>query len=285
MNKRQLVRIRAGTSIVELIVALVLMGILGLAATKAFVSQARFTDQQSKLRFARAVTRGSVNLLMAEARMVQTDTGIVAASSASGASSITLRVPVAMGLVCGTTAGGTVLSMMPTDSVMLASAALSGYAYRTSTGVYTYTEGSTTVTSAGAATCTAASVDTVKNGRVITVSPAFPGTVTVGRPAFLYQRVRYWFGNSSAIAGRTGLWRTLEATNKSEEIVAPFDTASRFRFYRNNNDTSDVTVPPLTEIRGIELVLTATSERNRYGKSTPEKSALRTAVFFVNRIN
>jgi type II secretory pathway pseudopilin PulG len=285
MKKRQLVRTRAGVGIAELIVALVIMGILGLAATKAFVSQARFTDQESKLRFARAVTRGSVNLLMAEARMVQTDTGVVAASSASGASSITLRVPVAMGLVCGTSVGGTVLSMMPTDSVMLAGAALSGYAYRTISGVYTYTEGATTVTSAGAATCAAASVTTVANGRVINVAPAFPGSVPVGTPAFLYQRVRYWFGNSSAMAGRTGLWRTLEATNTSEEIVAPFDTSSRFRFYRNDNDTSDVTVPPLTEIRGIELVLTGTSERNRYGRSTPEKSTLRTAVFFVNRIN
>ena len=285
MKKRHLVRVRAGAGIAELIVALVLMGILGLAATKAFVSQARFTDQESKLRFARAVTRGSVTLLMAEARMVQTDTGVVAASSASGASSITLRVPVAMGLVCGAVAGGTVLSMMPTDSVMLATAALSGYAYRTSTGVLKYPVGSTTVLSSGAGVCTAANVTTVANGRVITVSPAFPAGVAVATPAFLYQRVKYWFGNSGAMPGRNGLWRTLEATNTSEEIVAPFDTTSRFRFYRNNNDTSDVTVPPLTEIRGIELVLTGTSERNRYGRTTPEKSTIRTAVFFVNRIN
>jgi hypothetical protein len=285
MKERQLVRRRAGAGIAELIVALVIMGILGLAATKAFLSQARFTDQTSKLRFARAVTRGSINFLMAETRMVQTDTGVVAASAASGASSITLRVPVAMGIVCGTAAGVTVLSMMPTDSVMLASAALSGYAYRTSDGVYKYTEGSTTVTSAGAAVCTGANITTVANGRVITVSPGFPASVAVATPAFLYQRVKYWFGNSSAMAGRTGLWRTLEATNTSEEIVAPFDTSSRFRFYHNNNDTSDVTVPPLTEIKGIELVLTGTSVNNRYGRTTPEKSTLRTAIFFVNRIN
>ena len=283
--KKRLVRHRAGMGIVELIVALMLMGIFGLAATKAFVSQARFSDQETKLRFARAVTRGSVNLLMAEARMVQTDTGVVAASSASGASSITLRVPVAMGIVCGTVPGATVLSMMPTDSVMLAGAAVSGYAYRTDAGVYTYTEGPTTVVSIGAPVCTAANVTTVANGRVITVSPGFPAGVAVGTPAFLYQRVKYWFGNSSAMTGRTGLWQTLEATNTSEEIVAPFDSSSRFRFYRNDNDTSDVTVPPLTEIRGIELVLTGTSDRNRFGKATPEKASIRTAVFFVNRIN
>jgi type II secretory pathway pseudopilin PulG len=285
VKKRPLVRSRAGIGIAELIVALVLMGILGLAATKAFVSQARFTDQQSKLRFARAVARGSVNFLMAEARMVQTDTGVASASSASGASSITLRIPVAMGLICGTTASGTVLSVMPTDSVMLASAAISGSAYRTGAGVFKYTEGATTVTSAGAATCTAATITTVTNGRVITVSPGFPGAPSVGTPAFIYQRVKYWFGNSLALTGRTGLWRTLEATNTSEEIAAPFDTTSRFRFYRNNNDTSDVTVPPLTEIRGIELVLTGMSEKSRFGKTTPEKATLRTAIFFVNRIN
>ena len=87
------------------------------------------------------------------------------------------------------------------------------------------------------------------------------------------------------LPGRVGLWRTLEATGSTEELAAPFDSVSRFRFYRNANDTSDVAIPPLTEISGVELVLTGASEKPRFGKSSPETAPLRTAVFFTNRLN
>ena len=87
------------------------------------------------------------------------------------------------------------------------------------------------------------------------------------------------------IPGRLGLWRTVEATGATEEVAAPFQMTSRFRFYRNNNDTSDVVVPPLNEITGVELVLNGASEKPRFDKTIPETAPLNTAVFFVNRIN
>ena len=68
-------------------------------------------------------------------------------------------------------------------------------------------------------------------------------------------------------------------------VNATFDTSSRIRFFRNNNDTSDVTVPTLTQITGIEFVLTGASEKTRYGKTTPETATLRTGAFFSNRTN
>ncbi|HJU75148.1 MAG TPA: hypothetical protein VJ717_15510, partial [Gemmatimonadaceae bacterium] len=210
--------------------------------------------------------------------------GVAAASSASGASSITVRVPIAMGLVCGATGGGAVLSLTPTDSLVVAGSAASGYAYRDVNGTYDYTEGAITITAGGAATCAAANITTLPGGRVVTVTP-FPAPVSVGRPAFLYQRVRFAFAPSTTIPGRVGLWRTLEATGFTEEVAAPFDSASRFRFYRNANDTSDVVVPPLNEISGVELVLTGASETPRFGGTTPEVARLRTAVFFINRAN
>ena len=284
MTRRRLVRPRVGIGIPELIVGLVISGIVGIAIVKASLSQTRFADMQHKRRFARSVSRAPMNLLMSEMRMVDNAGGVAAASAASGASSITVRVPIAMGLVCGQAGGGTVLSMTPTDSLVLAGAAISGYAYRGTNGSYTYTEGAVTVTSAGAATCTAANITTLPNGRIVTVTP-FPGPVTPGRPAFVYQRVRFAFAPSAQLPGRLGIWRTLEATGVTEELAAPFDNASRFRFYRNANDTSDVAVPPLTEISGVELELSGASEQPRFGKSTPEVSSLRTGIFFVNRIN
>ena len=122
-------------------------------------------------------------------------------------------------------------------------------------------------------------------GRVVTVAPLFPPAAVAGTPAFIYQRVRFSFGPSAIFPGRVGMWRTLEATGVTEELAAPFDSSSRFRFYRNSNDTSDVAVPPLNEINGIEFVLSGSSDRPRFGKSKPETEFFRTSVFFTNRLN
>jgi prepilin-type N-terminal cleavage/methylation domain-containing protein len=285
MTRRRIVRPRRGVGLPELLVGLVIMGIIGTAAVRTFVSQTRLADLQHKRLAARTVSRASLNLLLSDMRMVETGSGVAAASAAAGASSITLRIPIAMGIVCGTSAGTTVISMMPTDSVILATAALSGHAYRTAAGTYTYMEGAVTVGAGSVPTCTGAGITTVTGGRIISVTPTLPAAADAGTPVFLYQRVRYGFAPSAAFSGRVGLWRTLEATNVSEEVAAPFDTSSRFRFYRNTNDTSDVALPPLNEIMGIEFVSAGASETSRYGRSTPETAVLRTGVFFTNRNN
>jgi hypothetical protein len=218
---------------------------------------------------------------MSEVRMVETGSGVVSAS----ASSVTLRVPIAMGLVCGTAGLSTVISMMPVDSASLVAAAISGASYRQTNGSYVYAEGATTVAAGGSATCTGASITTVPGGAAIQVTPALPAGARAGLPAFIYQQVRYEFAASTSIPGRVALWRTVLSTGASEELAAPFDTASRFRFYKNNTDTSDTVVPPVTQIRGLELSLVGASENPRFGKNTPERASLQTAVFFLNRID
>ena len=271
---------RSGISLVELLVAMTLLGFIGLSILRTFTSQARFADLQTKRLDARAVSRAPVNLLMSEARMVETANGVVAAS----ASSVTLRVPVIMGLVCGTSGSATVLSLMPVDSAAEASASISGHAFRQETGVYTYTETPAAVTPGGAATCAGESITTVTGGKTVLVTPQMPAA-PVGTVAFLYQRVRYDFAPSTAFAGRVGLWRTLETSGATEELAAPFNATSRFKFYRVDRDTADTVVPPLTEMRGLELQLLGSSEHSRFGKATPETSRFQTAVFFMNRPN
>lgn len=272
---------RRGLSLVELLVAMTLLGFVGMAILRTFTSQARLADLQTKRVSARAVSRAPVNLLMSEARMVETANGVVAAS----ASSVTLRVPVVMGLVCGTSGTATVLSLMPVDSAVNASAAISGHAFRQASGVYVYTETPVTVTTGGAATCAAESITTLTldGGRTVLVTPQMPAA-PVGTVAFLYQRVRYDFAPSTAFSGRLGLWRTLETSGATEELAAPFAATSRFGFYRVDQDTADTIVPPLSEIRGLELQLLGSSEHSRFGKVTPETSRLQTAVFFMNRL-
>jgi hypothetical protein len=280
MSTRRLSR-RSGISLVELLVAMTLLGIVGLSILRTFTSQVRFADMQTKRLDARAVSRAPVNLLMSEARMVETGSGVVSAS----ASSVTLRVPVVMGLVCGNSGGATVLSLMPVDSAVLASAAFSGHAYRQESGVYAYTEAAFSM-SAGGTACNDpdASITTVDGGRIVSITPPMPAGA-IGSVAFLYQRVRYDFATSTAFAGRVGLWRTQERSGATEEIASPFDAASRFRFYRLDQDTVDTGVPALSQIRGIGLELIGASERGRYGRTTPETSRLQTAVFFINRLN
>jgi hypothetical protein len=273
---------RSGISLVELLVAMTLLGFVGLSILRTFTSQARFADLQTKRLNARAVSRGPVNLLMSEARMVETVSGVVSAS----ASSVTLRVPVVMGLVCGNTGGATVLSLMPVDSAVLASASISGHAYRQESGVYAYTEASVTMSAGGNAVCSdpTANITMVDGGRMVYVTPQMPAGA-VGSVAFLYQNVRYDFANSTAFTGRVGLWRTQVTSGATEELASPFDAASRFRFYRLDQDTVDTGVPTLSEIRGIGLELVGASERARFGRTTPETSRLQTAVFFMNRLN
>jgi prepilin-type N-terminal cleavage/methylation domain-containing protein len=270
---------RSGVSLIELLVAMTLLGIIGLSILRTFTSQARLADLQSKRLDARAVSRAPINLFMSEARMVETGNGVVAAS----ASSVTLRIPVVMGLVCGTSGTATVLSLMPVDSAVLASAAYSGHAYRQGSGVYAYTEGTTTVSADGSSTCADESITTVTGGTRVRVTPQM-AAAEIGTVAFLYQRVRYDFASSTALTGRVGLWRTQEQTGAAEELAAPFDASSRFRYYRADQDTVDTGVPALTAIRGIRLELVGASERNRFGRLTPEVSQLQTAVFFMNRI-
>jgi len=48
---------RRGFTLAELLVTLLIMGIVGTAVTKLFVSQSRFNDQQAQLRRARFVSR------------------------------------------------------------------------------------------------------------------------------------------------------------------------------------------------------------------------------------
>lgn len=272
-------RTRAGFTLPELLVALVMTAILGGAAMRLFVAQSRFFDRHVKQQNARTVSRSAVNGVLSDLRMVEAPNGVTAAST----SSITVRVPYAMGVVCASGASSTTIAFMPVDSLTLATAALSGYAWRGSSGSYTVQEGGVTTNTGVAATCTSASITPITGGTVLNVAPVLPAAATAGTPVYLYQRVRYSFAASTAYSGRTGLWRTLLETGATEEIAAPFDATAGFEFYDQNTSSSASTaVPTLANIRGVELVFNGQSEKPRFGKSTPETTTFRTAVFFMN---
>jgi hypothetical protein len=285
-------------TLAEVLVALVLIGIVGAMFTKMLVAQGRFYNAQYAQRSARSVSRAPMNVLLSELRMVQ-DSGGVDAAQADG-KRVRLKVPYRFGVVCGTAGSATVASMLPVDSAV--SATYAGWAWRAVNGSYTDVaaieplgaDSLRDVTGKpGEAPCAAARIHRpvvntaggAKEGRVLELRPASAAAPVIS-PVYLWQYVAYEFKASTAYPDWIGLYR-IEADGtaaaKELEIMAPFDTSARFRFFVPGQDTSQVDVPAtLTTIRGLDLVLNGAAGMTAPSGSAPAVSRLTTAVFFKN---
>jgi prepilin-type N-terminal cleavage/methylation domain-containing protein len=274
---------RRGMSMAELIIGMVILAIIGMAMTKIMLAQARYFDHQKTANLARNVSRGPLNRVVSDLRMVEAVGGITAAS----ATSITARVPYAIGAVCAKVSGATHISLLPVDSAMYASPGYSGYAWRKGSGVYTYMQ-TGTVASGDLATCTAAGISTLSSdlAKVIKITPALSDTASVGTPVFLYRRIKYEFKASTAVPGTTGLYRTIVETGAEEELSAPYASDAKFKFFVGSSTTAQSAAPAdLSTLRGLELNMTGMSEGTPRGGTVAEKAPFITAVFFKNRLN
>jgi prepilin-type N-terminal cleavage/methylation domain-containing protein len=276
---------RRGFTLVELLIGMVILSVIGVALTKLMLSQSRFYDDQAQRRQARFVSRTAVNATLSDLRMVEATGGVVSATPTQ----VILRVPYAMGIVCATLAGNeTLLAVWPVDSTLYANAGFSGYAWRDSLGNYTYVEAGASVAADVPAPCTAANVNILTGGRVVNVKPnlpAMPPATLVGTVIFLFQRITYEFKASTAMPGRTALWRTIVQTNQADELVAPFDTSAKFRFFVVGSDSAQSAVPALlSNMRGLELDFNSQSEHAPEGDAAVESNKVITAVFFNNMV-
>jgi hypothetical protein len=286
-------------TLTEIMIALVLIAIVGGMFTRMLVAQGRFYGAQQERRKARSVSRAPMNILLSELRMVQ-DRGGVAAAQADG-KRVRLKIPYRFGIVCATPAGGpTVVSMLPTDSSL--SATYAGWAWRAADGSYTEIVapdplGADSVREVSGAAleapCTAARIHKpvvrtasgVKIGRVVELRPASAAALTIS-PVYLWQYVAYEFKASAAFPGRIGLFR-IQADGtpaaRETELMAPFDTSARFKFFVPSQDTSQVAVPAtLATIRGLDLVLNGAAAAAASPGSRPTVNRLTTGVFFKN---
>jgi hypothetical protein len=286
-------------TLAEVLIALLLIGLVGAMFTKMLVAQGRFFNAQYLQRSARSVSRAPMNILLSELRMVQ-DRGGVADAQADG-KRVRLKVPYRFGVVCGSAGGATVAVMLPVDSAV--SATYAGWAWRAVDGTYTEVAapdplGADSVRDvtdgAAEATCAAARIHkpvvttaggTTKTGRTLELRPE--GAAPTVSPAFLWQYVAYEFKASTAYPDRIGLYR-IEADGtpaaKEVELMAPFDTSARFRFFVPDQDTSQIEVPAtLATIRGLDLILNgAAAGTTAPGGTKPAVNKLTTAVFFKN---
>lgn len=271
----------SGHTMIELAIAMVVLGVVGAAIVRLIVSESRGFQAQDAAQEARKVARAAVNLMTSDLRMVEVTGGVTAAS----ATSITLRVPYAFGLVCNSAT----ISTMPVDSLLFAQAVPGGYAWRDSVGTYTYVTSGVTVSAGSAALCTAVSITTPTGGKVLTIAPTLPATALPGNAVLLYQTITYSFGTSGLLPGRTGLFRQVSgalAATGPEEIAAPFDPSSSFAFFVLNGDAAQASPPAsLADIRGVELNLTGASRSIPRTRTTYKTEPTTTAVFFQNRSN
>jgi prepilin-type N-terminal cleavage/methylation domain-containing protein len=289
---------RRGFTLIELLISLIVSAIVGGALVRMVLSQARFMDQQEAYRGARSTARGGLNRLLSDLRTVEATGGLEAA--AAGGQDFTIRVPYAWGIMCSNPAGVlTTLSLLPVDSAMFAAPGFSGFAWRNSaTGAYTYQTAAVSLTTPGTlGNCTAAapvpvttlpSINGSPAGQTVNVGGAVPlvaaGGPPVGSIFFLFRRVRYEFKASTALPGRTGLFRTMMSGGASEEIATPFANTARVKFYVLNATPAQSAVPgTLGNTRGLELVLDGMSERTPGGSATPKTASVTTSVFFENR--
>jgi prepilin-type N-terminal cleavage/methylation domain-containing protein len=287
MTNRNQKQSRRGFSLIELLVGVVLFAIVGAAFTKLLSVQGKFFDRQGMGNAARNVSRASLNRVISDFRMIEATGGVVAASPTS----LTIRIPFAIGVVCADAGGATNLSLLPVDSVTYEKADFYGYAWRNfKTGAYSYVENPAGRVAGTPAICTGQNITTVPGGQVVGITPPVPAGTGLGTPVFLYARVRYEFKASQAIPGRTGLYRTQVLTNgteSTEELVAPFASTAKWRFFVVGNSTTAQDAAPgnLGDLRGLELHLDGVSENKGQGMATYETAPFTTAVFFKNRTN
>jgi prepilin-type N-terminal cleavage/methylation domain-containing protein len=290
MRLNTTLRARRGFTLIELIVGIVIFAIVGALFTRLLTVQGKFYDRQGMGNAARNVSRASLNRIVSDFRMIEATGGVIAASSTS----LTIRIPFAIGVVCGTSGVGTVVSLLPVDSTTYANAGFYGYAWRNfSTGAYAYVENPATEANADApqtAVCTAKQITTVPKGKVVFVTPVAPAGAGLGAPVFLYSRVKYEFKASVAVPGKLGLWRTNIAPNgalATEELVAPFANTASWKFFTVNGGTVAQAAAPgnLADMRGLELHLDGISETIAAGLTANEQAPFTTAVYFKNRTN
>jgi prepilin-type N-terminal cleavage/methylation domain-containing protein len=263
---------RKGLTLMELLIAMLVLGILGTALTRLMISNSRFVGRQEALLEARQNARAAMHLMSTELRMV-TDGNALRAVAAE---SVAVRIPYVFGVLCRNQTA----VIMPADSVISASAVPGGIAWRTSAGSYQFDSTVTMATGGPAADCTADSIRVVPGGRHMTLSRA--GIAPVGTVFYMFQRVTYKFAPSVQLPGRRALWRRVGGA-AYEELLAPFATTARFAFLTGTRLTVQTTPPLLSQIQGLELRLIAESEQAATGDPAPTQYSLLPRIKFVNR--
>lgn len=278
---------RAGTSLIELLIALVVLAVFVSAMTGLILTNSRSDEDVDARREARGVARSAINIIESELRMAE-PAGVIAPTNDS---TLTFRQPFAFGIICATGGGNTTIGLLPSADLpsTLTVSGYAGWAYRDATsGSYVY-DPTTSVTSGSATTCTSLSpsITPPTGGRVVQVPSA--GGEAVGNVAMLYRQLTYSLRISTSmglVAGRRGLFRTAGDNGTPEELAAPFTAGARFRWYiLDDVEAEDALPADFADLRGIQFVLTAQSRNAPRNETSFATAPFTTSIFFQNRPN
>lgn len=286
-------RRQGGFTLVEVMVALVITGILATVLFQLVQGQGKFVQMESSREEVQQNSRGALELLSSELRTIP-----AGAIDTAAADRIRFRVPRAWGLVCASTGGGTSgvaiafpAGSFPSDApTSFASGAGSdwGLAIPSGTlGAY-YALALTGIGTGGTSTCTSGiGLGTASPADVRQVSysaPLVAPTAAAGSAVFLYQMVEYDMAQSSS-SSPPGIWlRRRNGAGNMEPMAGPLlaaDTATTstglsFSYYCGSSALGAAALAVRANWLSIDRIRirVAMQSRNRIGKkgsTTPKQ--------------
>jgi prepilin-type N-terminal cleavage/methylation domain-containing protein len=274
---------RLGYTLIELLITMFVAAVIGTLLARMLVNDSRFVSKLEAGTEARQVARAALTTISIEAQMVDTVTEATETR-------IGFVVPFAWGVACGRDGGTTIGSIIPSDSMMMATATANRVYWLDANGDY-QPAAAAVAPSTNFGACE--DVDAIVPGifedsvRVLAdsqlVAITMPDLMRPGSVFYLGELVRYEFRASTLLPGRWGLWRE-DGTGTWEELLAPFDTTSGFSYFIGISDTVNTNPPTnLSTVAGVELRLVGESQAIAEGASEPEEFVLDTRITFLNR--
>jgi prepilin-type N-terminal cleavage/methylation domain-containing protein len=269
-----------GYTLIELLVAMVLAGIVVGTLFQVLSGQGRFVEMQSSREEVQQNSRAALELLASEIRTVPAGAAIVSASR----DSVTIRAPRIWGVVCALPGGGTLDLSIPAIGGATYSTNLgTGVVVNVGTVVAPIWTSAVPVTAIGAAasTCNGADLPPWTERRRVSISatPLAGSTApAIGNVAYLYEQVTYRSGISASVPG-TWIQRRIGdgvgATNQPMAGPVREEAGLFFQFFAGSS-TTPLTSPVssaadragITRVRvGVESV-----SRNRMGEFRESKA-------------
>lgn len=237
---------RRGFSLVEMVIVLVLAGIVSTAAITMFATQNKLNAQMTALGESQENARSAVMLAASELH------GAAAGSVTDATpSSLTIRLPVVIGIVCGQQNPQFKDIYLPLGGVALRDADIDGYAVLDDAGRWSdfrrIPNGNLNRGGSGRARCVAAGggvAGTDTDYSTLRVDGA------IGTPVMLYREIRYYLEPSALDATRRGFFRA--AGGQAIELAHGFSDDSHFEFQLQ--DTAWLTTVPRNRLELIEAV-------------------------------
>lgn len=255
-------RVRAGFTLVETLIALVLSMVILLLVSHTFLVQNQFYATQTLRVGAQDNVRAATELMASEVRNVA-EGGVVVA----GARTLTVRSPMAIGVLCDVSGSGNIGEVLTdggegaldTDEVA-GLALLSGGVWNFVNAPWTSVDGSD---ASSAVNCFNNGADTVgmrdEFHRLAGLATIFPSPLpTEGDAVMIFRETTFSIRPSQLDASALGLFRQ-SFGGTAVEFATGIDTTAQFRFRTAGAGFTDTVASGLADIDAVQIIAHARS--------------------------